>query len=602
MKYPIFTFIALNTHKSLYSSYNHGSSNDSYNPEYNYSYDQHDSKHIDFRETWQNSILSGIIKPFRNKVFISEIENPVNYTECNSKVGEIIKAKTNRLKSSVQKKFIRQIISVITGDNRSFISLNTISSTNLDDELSNALIWFSNKYESFFNPNSLSNELERSKIDINCTFEDIGIRNVKIKELANNPTFAQKLHIPKVINYLKSKSEIFNTSKWLSTEELEDNSIGLFYHSSNGSGKTYSYLLSVLESGCKNTAIIVPTRELAVQIFKIAKSIIPDNVNPYLLIGGANIKHQIEKLKSLDNDKFNIFVATPGRFIDLTSRKVLSMRHISNIVFDEYDSYFSLPKNSNNLSVKESFLSIIKTIYNLKSDLPGAINLHGKKVIFCSAIDRQEQVHNLLKIEDVKKSNMNGVQSDCITHFLVTYGEGKDKVGLLKRLLEIKSFGKSVLIFVNCQEHIEFLSKVIKDYMPNVNLISLSASDDKMDRQKSFDELQKLKSNDYEDSIGPISSICVTTDISSRGIDFSPFTFLINYSIPGDIITYNNRCGRLNFSDKRGVCITLCQGSQIPKFGRTVLKRLSVPIHPVDPIQGILFKKRNQYLPYVTRS
>lgn len=69
-----------------------------------------------------------------------------------------------------------------------------------------------------------------------------------------------------------------------------------------------------------------------------------------------------------------------------------------------------------------------------------------------------------------------------------------------------------------------------------------------------------------------------------------------------DIITYNNRCGRLNFSDKRGVCITLCQGSQIPKFGRTVLKRLSVPIHPVDPIQGILFKKRNQYLPYVTRS
>src|SRR5690606_19424129 len=98
-------------------------------------------------------------------------------------------------------------------------------------------------------------------------------------------------------------------------------------HSPTGTGKTIAYLLPVLEkvqtdSKSLQVVVLAPSRELVMQIFQeVQKWTAGTEIKAASLVGGANIKRQLDRLK----DKPHIVVGTPGRILELIQMKKLKM-------------------------------------------------------------------------------------------------------------------------------------------------------------------------------------------------------------------------------------------------------------------------------------
>ena len=110
--------------------------------------------------------------------------------------------------------------------------------------------------------------------------------------------------------------------------------------SPTGSGKTLGFLLPVLENikseiNGVQALILVPTRELALQIFGVAKELFQHHSQTYgIVMGGANRKAEAEKLQK----GVNLIVATPGRLLDhLQNTKGFNTNNLKMLIIDEAD-------------------------------------------------------------------------------------------------------------------------------------------------------------------------------------------------------------------------------------------------------------------------
>lgn len=109
--------------------------------------------------------------------------------------------------------------------------------------------------------------------------------------------------------------------------------------SPTGTGKTLAYLLPLLhkinpEVKQPQVVILAPTRELVMQIHaEVQKFTAGTEISGASLIGGADIKRQVEKLKKHPK----VIVGSPGRILELIRMKKLKMHEVKTIVFDEFD-------------------------------------------------------------------------------------------------------------------------------------------------------------------------------------------------------------------------------------------------------------------------
>ena len=115
--------------------------------------------------------------------------------------------------------------------------------------------------------------------------------------------------------------------------------------SPTGSGKTLAYLLpamlKVTEKQRTQILILTATQELAMQVTEVARIWASDldlKVQP--LIGGANIKRQIEKLKA----KPEIIIGTVGRVVELAQQRKLKLNLIQTLILDEADQLINSGK------------------------------------------------------------------------------------------------------------------------------------------------------------------------------------------------------------------------------------------------------------------
>ena len=116
-----------------------------------------------------------------------------------------------------------------------------------------------------------------------------------------------------------------------------------------GSGKTASYVLPILQnlqsvvaekSRNVNALIVVPTRELAVQVeevFRQFSSHLPNPVKTMAVYGGVSINPQMKALYGV-----NALIATPGRLIELVDSKAIHLSSVSTLVLDEADKMLNL--------------------------------------------------------------------------------------------------------------------------------------------------------------------------------------------------------------------------------------------------------------------
>lgn len=293
-----------------------------------------------------------------------------------------------------------------------------------------------------------------------------------------------------------------------------------------GTGKTGAFLLPLIEKIFKNpyetTLIIIPTRELALQIQEELRLFTPGMpIYSVLCMGGASLGSQISQLKR--NPHF--IIGTPGRLKDLITRKALNMSVFNTIVLDEVDRMVDM-----------GFIQDIKALIAM---LPKK-----RQSLFFSATipsNVQSIVHSFLD-NPVTVSVVTRETAGNVEQNIIRVQGGEKKFDLLTGLLAKENF-KKVLIFVRTKNSAERLS---------VDLISksfkaVSIHGDKPQNKRN-QAMRMFKANEV--------SIMVATDVAARGIDVPDITHVINYDEPATKEDYVHRVGRTGRGNQKGWALT----------------------------------------------
>ena len=298
-----------------------------------------------------------------------------------------------------------------------------------------------------------------------------------------------------------------------------------------GSGKTLAFILPIIESlkFTRNEALIlVPTRELANQIYEVVRDLGDSRVKAFPIYGGVSINNQINKLEN----GINIIIGTPGRIIDLYKRRKLRLNEIRFVVVDEADRMFDM-----------GFTPDVKYILN-------QIHSDYQFMLFSATFDNRIR-------ELVKKYSKNSFEFLNLSRDNLTVGNTKQFYYLIDRYGDkLKTFLKilrrekpdHLLVFVNTKRTASWLSKRLKsldNFIYNVDLISGDLSQHQ--REKILKAFKAHKIN-----------LLIATDVAARGLDINNISHVFNYDIPKYPENYVHRIGRTSRMNKRGVAITLC--------------------------------------------
>jgi len=300
---------------------------------------------------------------------------------------------------------------------------------------------------------------------------------------------------------------------------------------STGSGKTGAFLITmitkILNDKTQKCLIIVPTRELAVQIQEEFMSLsYGTNLHSALAIGGTNINRQIKRLRR--NPQF-VF-GTPGRLKDLYQRKVLNLGMINNIVLDEVDRMLDMGFIPD-ISLLISKIGKTRQTLFFSATMSSAAEKIAKTLL-----------HDPVRVQVEKESPLKNVDQDIIKFY-----DRSRKIGLLKDRLKKEEF-KKVLIFSRTKRGADRLSKRLQQNGLKVDSIHGDKSQNKRLRV-----LNSFKTNAI--------NILIATDVAARGLDIPNVSHVINYDEPGNFKDYIHRIGRTARAGKTGSALTFVHGS-----------------------------------------
>ncbi len=293
-----------------------------------------------------------------------------------------------------------------------------------------------------------------------------------------------------------------------------------------GTGKTGAFLIPLIEKVLKNKSekvlIMVPTRELALQIAE-ELSAFSRNLNIYsaTCVGGASMGRQIFALKRNPN----FVIATPGRLKDLINRRCLNLSGFANVVLDEVDRMLDM-----------GFVNDIKHLISL---LPAK----RQSLFFSATVSRDAD--NLIKgflNAPVRISVKSGDTPENVEQDVVRIKDKSKKIDSLHDLL-IKDEFKKVLIFGKTKRGVESLSRILQERGFKAGAIH-------GDKSQAIREkvLKLFKTNQLQ--------TLVATDVAARGLDIADITHVINYDLPATYDDYVHRIGRTGRANKIGKALT----------------------------------------------
>ncbi len=306
-----------------------------------------------------------------------------------------------------------------------------------------------------------------------------------------------------------------------------------------GSGKTLAYLLPLFERIDKaqgvQLVIVAPSQELAAQITEVARQWAKlVDLTVLSLIGGANVKRQIEKLKKAPE----VVIGTPGRMLELAENKKLKLHNAKAFVFDEADDLLT-----------EQTLVACRS---LLSHAPGIVQL-----AFFSATKSEmfDQLHQWFGTEvelfDVRADDQTQGE---VEHFLVETPVRK-RIETLRKLSNLEGF--SALVFFKKVTEIENAADKLK-YL-GAKVAVLEGQQRQVEREKALRQLRK----------GEIS-LLLTTDVAARGLDIEGLPAVINYDLPKDSNTYIHRVGRTGRMGASGIVINLGNEHDLRNFRQLI--------------------------------
>ncbi|MBI9108772.1 MAG: DEAD/DEAH box helicase [Spirochaetales bacterium] len=325
-----------------------------------------------------------------------------------------------------------------------------------------------------------------------------------------NPYPIQKEAIPAILN----KEDVLGIAK-------------------TGSGKTASYVIPVLmnlqgqsikKNRHVNVLVLVPTRELAVQVndvFKIFEETLPEKIKTLAVFGGASINPQMKALVNV-----NILVATPGRLLELVELNAVHLSEVQTLVLDEADKMLNA-----------GFKKEMDRIFEI---LPAA----RQNLLFSATLNDDIASMKQLFLHDPLVIKIESEEDDIELIDQVAYMVSEEKKGpLLRHLINSREM-KQVLIFTSSAARADRVADKLRK-----NGIDAKAIHRKKTQGVRTDLLTKFKYGKLR--------VLVATDLLSRGIDIEFLPYVINYELPRSPKTYIHRIGRTGRAEATGEAISL---------------------------------------------
>ncbi|KAG1825627.1 DEAD-domain-containing protein [Suillus subaureus] len=336
-----------------------------------------------------------------------------------------------------------------------------------------------------------------------------------------------------------------------------------------GSGKTLAFLIPAIEllhrmkfKPRNGTGIIIvsPTRELALQIFGVAKDLMAHHSQTFgIVIGGANRRAEAEKLEK----GVNLIVATPGRLLDhLENTKGFVFRNLKALVIDEADRILEI-------GFEEEMKKIIKILPN---------------------DDRQSMLFSATqttKVQDLARISLRpgplhvDVDKEEATSTVSTLSQGyvvcpSDRRFLLLFTFLRKNSKKKVIVFFSSCNSVKYHGELL-NYI-DVPVLDLHG------KQK-----QQKRTNTFFEFINAESGILLCTDVAARGLDIPRVDWIVQFDPPDDPRDYIHRVGRTARAGKVGKSLMFLLESELG-FLR-YLKEAKVPLNeftfPTDRIANV---------------
>ncbi|MDR1306136.1 MAG: DEAD/DEAH box helicase [Treponema sp.] len=306
----------------------------------------------------------------------------------------------------------------------------------------------------------------------------------------------------------------------------------LYVQSQTGTGKTAAFLIVIFQRllaepllGGKKALIMVPTRELAVQVEEEAKVLgkyLPFKTGSFY--GGVGYAQQQRLLK----DNVQILVGTPGRVLDLNKSGLMNLMDIAFLVLDEADRMFDMGFYPD----LRKLIRVVPPVDRRQTMLFSAtLNTWVKNLAW-------EYTKEPFEI-DIEPET---VTVDEVEQALYHVPSG-NKMKLLLGILE-REQPESAIIFCNTKRYAEIVAKRLR--INGYNCEFIIGDLPQVKRLKIIDDIKA----------GSIRFLAAT-DVAARGLDIEDLALVVNYDLPVEPENYVHRIGRTARAGKTGKAVTL---------------------------------------------
>jgi len=314
----------------------------------------------------------------------------------------------------------------------------------------------------------------------------------------------------------------------------------MMVQSRTGSGKTGAFVMPILHRMDPNrnetqAMILVPTRELALQVFNECKMLAGDSgVRSIAVYGGVGYGAQMEAFKK----GAHIVVGTPGRILDHLLRGTLRLGGLEILVFDEADRMLSMGFYPDMKEIKRYLPRRLSNAYMFSATFPPHVMaLAGEFLTHPQMLSLSRDVVHVPQTEQA---------------FYNVAPMEKDRA--LVRLIEVEN-PASALIFCNTKQMVHYVSVVLQRFGYDAD--ELSADLPQKKREKLLERLKQAR-----------LKFLVATDLAARGLDIPALSHVIQYEPPEDPEAYIHRAGRTGRAGASGVNISLVSGEQLTQLRR----------------------------------
>ncbi len=312
----------------------------------------------------------------------------------------------------------------------------------------------------------------------------------------------------------------------------------LYVQSQTGTGKTAAFLISIIqqllargEVAGKKALVMVPTRELAVQVEEEARTLTSGtSLKTGSFYGGVGYNKQTAMLK----DNVDIIIGTPGRVIDLQDSGTMDLGQVAFLVVDEADRMFDmgfypdlrklikvLPRTQDRQTMlfSATLNTYVKNLAWEYTENPVEITIEAQQIT----------------VEEIDQQLLH-VSSDA-------------KMRLLLGILQSEK-PESVIVFCNTKRSCEVVAKRLQ-----YNGIESEFIIGDLPQSKRLQVLDSFKSGSLK--------CLVATDVAARGIDVDDLAMVVNYDLPNESENYVHRIGRTARAGKSGKAYTFCSEQDV---------------------------------------